>query len=25
MEDKGQIKIVGGVYDMESGIVTFIE
>jgi len=25
MEDKGQIKIVGGVYDMDSGVVTYIE
>lgn len=25
MEDNGQIKIVGGVYDMDSGIVTFLE
>jgi len=25
MEDNGQINIVGGVYDMDSGIVTFLE
>lgn len=25
MEDKGEIKIVGGVYEMETGIVTFME
>jgi carbonic anhydrase len=25
MEDNGQIKIVGAVYDMDSGIVTFLE
>lgn len=25
MEDNGEIKIVGGVYDMDSGIVTFME
>lgn len=25
MEDKGEIKIVGGIYDMETGKVTFIE
>lgn len=25
LEDNGQIKIVGGVYDMDSGVVTFIE
>lgn len=25
MEDNGQIKIVGGVYDMDSGIVAFLE
>lgn len=25
MEDIGQIKIVGGVYDMDSGVVTFLE
>jgi carbonic anhydrase len=25
MEDNGQIKIVGGVYDMDTGIVTFLE
>ncbi len=25
MEDNGQIKIVGGVYEMETGIVTFME
>jgi len=25
MEDNGQIKIVGGVYEMDTGIVTFME
>jgi carbonic anhydrase len=25
MEDSGQIKIIGGVYNMDSGIVTFLE
>ncbi|CAM4105656.1 carbonic anhydrase family protein [Gillisia limnaea] len=25
LEDNGQIKIVGGIYDMDSGVVTFIE
>jgi carbonic anhydrase len=25
MEENGQIKIVGGVYDMDSGVVTFME
>jgi carbonic anhydrase len=25
LEDDGQIKIVGGIYDMDSGVVTFIE
>ena len=25
MEDNGQIKIVGGVYNMDTGIVTFLE
>lgn len=25
MEDNGQIKIVGGIYDMDSGIVSFLE
>lgn len=25
MEDSGQIKIVGGVYDMDSGVVTFLD
>lgn len=25
MEDKGEIKIVGGIYDMETGVVTFMK
>ena len=25
MEDNGEIKIVGGIYDMDSGIVTFLK
>jgi len=25
LEDIGQVKIVGGVYDMDSGVVTFLE
>jgi carbonic anhydrase len=25
LEDNGQIKIIGGIYDMDSGIVTFME